>query len=102
MPIEVRPLDDYGLNPTLVKLDVEFYEAQVLTGMQDTIARCRPLVMLESRDPEVREFFARRSYRYAERSDKHLTLTENINFSVNGFFLPEERLSEYRQRGALR
>jgi FkbM family methyltransferase len=42
---DVVPVDrDVGV----IHLDVEGYEANVLTGAQATIARCRPLIILET------------------------------------------------------
>lgn len=41
-------LDSLGLTDvTLLKVDVENHERQVLAGAQDTIARCHPLVLVE-------------------------------------------------------
>ena len=36
-----------GLEPTFVKIDVEGAEHSVLQGMQETLEKCRPTVMLE-------------------------------------------------------
>jgi hypothetical protein len=101
IPVQIKPIDDFGLNPSLVKIDAETFEYQVLQGMQDTISRCRPLIMLEgaNRDEQVRSFFAKHFYLFAERRGNKLTLSDGISSSDNGFFLAGERLDEYRQRG---
>ena len=45
---ELRPLDDFGLaNVSLIKIDVEGHENDVLEGAQRTIAENRPVVVLE-------------------------------------------------------
>lgn len=44
----MRTLDSFGLRDvTLLKIDVEGYEPQVLAGAAETIARYRPLIVIE-------------------------------------------------------
>lgn len=45
----------FGLEPCLVKIDVDGPEMHVLRGMQDTIARFRPAVLLELHPPYWRD-----------------------------------------------
>lgn len=40
-------LDDYGLEPDLIHLDIEGHEPHALRGMLDTLNRCHPAVALE-------------------------------------------------------
>lgn len=48
---EIVPVDDYGLDDLdLLKLDVEGAEYFALLGAADTIARCRPVVVIERKD----------------------------------------------------
>ncbi|MBM4776643.1 MAG: FkbM family methyltransferase [Archangiaceae bacterium] len=47
-PVDVLPLDALGLDRlTLLKVDVEGMEAQVLAGAAQTLGRCQPVVYLE-------------------------------------------------------
>jgi FkbM family methyltransferase len=47
--IPTRTLDSYNfVNVTLMKIDVEGHEAAVLQGAQETLKRCKPLVILEN------------------------------------------------------
>ena len=49
--LPMRRLDDYALEEVdLVKIDVEGYERRVLEGGRDTLARCRPVVIVEQKD----------------------------------------------------
>jgi FkbM family methyltransferase len=44
---EIIRIDDLSLAPSIVKMDAEGCEYEVLVGMQDTIARSRPFIMTE-------------------------------------------------------
>lgn len=41
-------LDDLNLDPSIVKIDVEGFELSVLRGLEHTISRCRPVLLLEA------------------------------------------------------
>ena len=43
----IIPLDELRLSPLAIKIDVEGWELQTLRGMQQTIERCHPLLMIE-------------------------------------------------------
>jgi FkbM family methyltransferase len=44
---EIIRIDDLSLAPAIVKIDAEGFEYEVLVGMQDTLARSRPFIMIE-------------------------------------------------------
>ena len=46
-PTRVQRLDAYGLEPNLIKLDIEGYEVKALRGARETIMRCRPILVVE-------------------------------------------------------
>ena len=48
--VRVRPVDEFGLRPTVCKIDVEGHELDVLEGMAATIAACAPLFLIENND----------------------------------------------------
>lgn len=51
--VETRTLDSYSLQQVdLIKIDVEQHERAVIRGAMQTIERCRPVIMLESKRGE--------------------------------------------------
>ncbi len=52
--IRAIPIDSLALEDVLLlKLDVEGYELKVLEGSRETLARCRPFVMMELKDRKI-------------------------------------------------
>ncbi|MSR25889.1 MAG: FkbM family methyltransferase [Planctomycetaceae bacterium] len=68
--VNVRKLDDYGLNDVaFIKIDVEGHEVSVLGGASETIERCLPFLLIESEDrhranavADVTAFLQQRGY----------------------------------------
>lgn len=93
VPVQVRRLDDLGLHPAFVKIDVEGAEGEVLGGLTETIERHRPVFLTEaasSRD-DVGAFFAERDYRPLAR-DANGRLGEPRDRSTqNLFYVPVEQ-----------
>ena len=80
-----RTLDSYGFeNVSLIKIDVEGHELEVLKGAVDTIARCRPVLYVEddidSKRYALREFITSLGYDIEEH--KPFLFREN-NFAGN-------------------
>lgn len=48
--VTICRLDDLGLRPHIVKIDVEGWETQVLEGMARTIELCKPMFIIEIND----------------------------------------------------
>jgi FkbM family methyltransferase len=54
-PIEMRTIDSYHLNPSIMKIDVEGYEAEVLAGAIETAARPELVAIItENNDDSVK------------------------------------------------
>jgi hypothetical protein len=51
--VQGRRLDDFGLDPQVVKIDVQGMEAAVIRGGLATIARSRPMIIIETPSDEV-------------------------------------------------
>jgi FkbM family methyltransferase len=52
-PVQVRRLDDFGLNPQAIKIDVQGMEAAVIRGGLATITASRPVMIVETPSDEV-------------------------------------------------
>jgi FkbM family methyltransferase len=86
-PVRVRAttMDEHvaetGIRPDFVKIDAESAEYDILLGMEDTIARSRPMISLEvgdyglegvHRSADLVEFLSSRGYEAWEWSDRGL------------------------------
>ncbi|UUY03498.1 FkbM family methyltransferase [Svornostia abyssi] len=60
--VPVRRLDVLKLDPAFVKLDVQGAEHDALLGLSDTIQRSKPLLLIETPRPDVRELLERLEY----------------------------------------
>jgi FkbM family methyltransferase len=60
--VEVRRLDDLGLQPAFVKVDVQGHEQPVLAGLSRTLKEHGPPVLVESPSDETTAFMASLGY----------------------------------------
>jgi FkbM family methyltransferase len=71
--VPVTTVDDYstgnGITPTLLKIDVESFELEVLEGAKATLARCQPIVLVEIARREDEVLALMTSFGYALFSD---------------------------------
>ena len=51
--VEVRKLDEFGLRPDIVKIDVQGLELAVIRGGRETFGAARPVVIVETPRPDV-------------------------------------------------
>jgi FkbM family methyltransferase len=70
--VPVRPLDSLGLDVAFAKLDVQGYEHQALLGLTQTLARCRPILLVERPEPDVDALLASFGYEPHEPADGRL------------------------------
>lgn len=88
--VQVRPVDDHRLAPHAVKIDVEGAELAVLAGMTSTLARSRPVLLVETTDPgpvmDLLEPFGYEACVYRDDSDEVVPYVDGV--SANALFVP--------------
>lgn len=88
--VQAYTLDSYNFQGvTLIKIDVEGHELEVLEGAVDTLRRCKPSILLEhhSKWPGVREREVdfNKFYEYIPQGYKHIKISEeNYLFIYEG------------------
>jgi len=69
--IEIQTLDSFELEPDLIKIDVQGFDYNVLVGAVKTIARSRPVIIIESETKKSRniigEFLTQHGYSVAAK-----------------------------------
>ncbi len=78
--VEARTLDSYGFdNVGLIKIDVEGHELAVLAGAGETIARCRPNLIVELEETYT-------------KTDILSSVGEVMGYGYDAFFLDKHRI----------
>ena len=81
-------LDDYLLDrniiPNFIKIDVDGYELNVLKGLQDTINKYKPIMVVETNDSEeVLQFLKNCNYKLLDLNLKEFECIPNNVFCIN-------------------
>jgi len=89
---------------SLIKIDVEGHEAEVLRGAEKTIRRCRPVIFIEilpAADIDyLNEFIRRFKYKDIVMNDQGATIQDIVKFRKDGWnhiFCPEENVNNFLQ-----
>jgi FkbM family methyltransferase len=104
-PLRFLRFDDIGCDPDLVKMDVEGGELRVIAGMEATLRRARPIVLVEfiaNRYP-MRAAMAALGYRghAHDPGTNRLVPLGADEKPLNVFFVPESRLDALGDRGLI-
>ncbi|HUC26743.1 MAG TPA: FkbM family methyltransferase [Streptosporangiaceae bacterium] len=89
-------LDDCGLQPDFIKIDVQGLEYRVLAGGLETIQTYRPVIMAETihRGSDAHKIVERLDYRLMEFDGRSFAEVRRAPRRLNQFLIPAERLPE--------
>lgn len=93
IPVEVKTLDSFNLNPDFIKIDVEGYQAQVLLGAKKTLERCLPILLIEGVNRNDLSYEILQHYGYSTFKFEKGKFYPNDFYACNNFFVPQEKLS---------
>jgi FkbM family methyltransferase len=87
-------LDDCGLQPDFIKIDVQGLEYRVLAGGLETIRTCRPVIMAETirRGSDAHKIVEPLDYRLMEFDGRSFAEVRGAPSRLNQFLIPAERL----------
>ena len=98
--VETRTLDSFSLaDVSLIKIDVEGHEEAVIDGALETLARCRPALLIESEDRHnagapnrlIRRLAAANYDAFVLRSGALVPISAATATHYNYVFLPKDR-----------
>ncbi len=90
----IKRLDDLGLAPWFIKLDIQGYEYRALLGARQTICQHRPLLLIESPNAETIAFLTGLGYEYY--AFKRGIFMPRVIGAPNTFFMTEETVRQVR------
>ncbi|HEX9115812.1 MAG TPA: FkbM family methyltransferase [Anaerolineae bacterium] len=93
-PLPLVRLDDCGLRPDFIKIDVQGLEHRVIAGGLETIRENRPVIMAETirRGSGAHEIVEPLDYRLMEFDGRRFAEVREAPRRLNQFLIPAERL----------
>jgi len=89
---EVRTLDQLGLKPFFIKLDIQGYEYQALKGGEKTIRENEPILLIEAPDQQIIDYLSDLGFQYyAFENGKFWALQTGV---LNTFFMTKAKASD--------
>jgi FkbM family methyltransferase len=87
MKIETRTLDSYEFDQVdFIKIDVEWFELNVLQGAENTIRKHKPIMYIEISDSKVYNFMENLNLDYRIFYEKNSSFSQNSLFKVDSDF----------------
>ena len=103
---DIIPVDSLDINPSVIKIDAEGFDYDVIEGLKTTIERTRPFIMIEIADSEydqIKKYLSDRHYVlltydiFADTFSRAPAVppgTKSATFNHRNFFaVPEEFLN---------
>lgn len=90
--VDIVRMDDLAVEPDVIKMDVEGADLAALRGGEQTIARCRPVLLVEHPSPGSTDLLTGLGYRAFTYTDGRLVL--GMTGSLNTFFLTQEHVDQ--------
>ena len=92
---EVRTLDQLGLKPLFIKLDIQGYEYQALKGGEKTIRANEPILLIEAPDQQIIDYLSELGYQYYAFDNGKFTAGETG--MLNTFFMTKTKASDMEE-----
>jgi FkbM family methyltransferase len=87
--VPVKRIDDMGLTPDFVKLDVQGSEHAVLLGMRQTLRKARPVLLIETPTEATSSLLAEEGYQPRAYDSATRRLTQDVENAINIVFVPD-------------
>ena len=86
--VTVRPLDSLHLDPAFIKLDVQGYEYEALLGLEATLRRAYPVLLIETPSDKARDFLSSMEYKAYRYLPQERRIVPETSRGTNTVFVP--------------